>query len=112
MKHPPRLNRSIPLPKVTIVSVPHRVSLHRLGKGKLLRLKLGVSEPARVTIQLVGKHRKVVRRLTIARAKAGTFTALLSLKHIAARTYTLRVSAKDVAGARSLVSSRSLKVVG
>jgi hypothetical protein len=98
-------------PKVAIVSVSHRVSLRRLGKGKLLRLKLGVSEPAQVTIQLVGKHRKVVRSLTISRAKAGTFTALLSLKHIAARTYTLRVSAKDATGARSLVSSRSLKVV-
>jgi hypothetical protein len=107
---PPPPPGNVP-PKATIVNVPRIVSLHRLGKGKLLRLRLGVSEPAKVAIQLVTKQKKVVRSLTISRAKAGRFTALLSLKHLATRTYTLRVSAKDATGARSLVVSRSLKVV-
>ena len=42
-------------PKVTVVSIPHIVSLRHLGKGQLLKLKLNLSEPARVTIRLLYK---------------------------------------------------------
>jgi hypothetical protein len=107
---PPPPPGNVP-PKLTVVSTPHVVSLHRLGKGKLLTVKLKLSEPAKVTISLLGKKQRVVRSLTISRKKAGTFTALLSLKHIGKRTYTLRISARDAQGARSLVISRTLRVV-
>jgi hypothetical protein len=50
------------------------------------RAELGFGVPPKLT---------VVRCLTITRRKAGAFTALLSLKHVAKRTYTLRISAKD-----------------
>ena len=99
-------------PKVTVVRIPHKVSLRHLGKNRLLKLKLNLSEPAKVTIRLLaGKKLKLVRGLTINRHKAGTFTALLSLKHVARRTYTLRISARDPQGAQSLVITRRLKVV-
>ena len=94
-------------PKVTVVRIPHKVSLRHLGKKRLLKLKLNLSEPAMVTIRLLaGKKLKLVRGLTINRHKAGTFTALLSLKHVARRTYTLRISARDPQGAQSLVITR------
>ena len=99
-------------PKVTVVRIPHKVSLRHLGKKRLLKLKLRLSEPATVTIRLLaGKKLKLVRGLTINRRKAGTFTALLSLKHVARRTYTLRISARDPQGLRSVVITRTLKVV-
>jgi hypothetical protein len=96
-------------PKTTVLSVPHSVSLRHLGRGKLLPLKLRLSEPARVTIRLL-YHRKLVRSLTIARKKAGSFTALLSLRGVARRTYTLTISAKDPQGLQARVITRSLKV--
>jgi hypothetical protein len=99
-------------PKVTVVRIPHKVSLRHLGKKRLLKLKLKLSEPATVTIRLLaGKKLKLVRGLTINRHKAGTFTALLSLKHVARRTYILRISARDPQGLQSLVITRRLKVV-
>jgi hypothetical protein len=52
-----------------------------------------------------------VRSLTINRHNAGTFTALLSLKRVARRTYTLRISARDPQGLQSLVITRRLKGV-
>ena len=107
---PPPPVKNVP-PKVTIVSVPHVVSLRHLGKGKLLKLKLRLSEPAKVTIALIGKKHRVVRSLTITRKQAGAFTVLLSLKHIAKRTYTLRIGAIDPQGARSLIVNRTLRVV-
>ena len=86
--------------------------MRHLGKKRLLKLKLKLSEPATVTIRLLaGKKLKFVRGLTINRRKAGTFTALLSLKHVAKRTYTLRISARDPQGLQSLVITRTLKVV-
>ena len=52
-----------------------------------------------------------VRSLTIARTQAGTFTARLSLKHLAKRTYTIRISARDPQGARSLLVTRTLRII-
>ena len=99
-------------PKLTVLRIPHQVSLRHLGKKRLLKLQLKLSEPATVTIRLLaGKKLKAVRGLTINRHKAGTFTALLSLKHLARRTYTLRISARDPQGLQSLVITRRLKVV-
>jgi hypothetical protein len=96
-------------PKTTVISIPHSVSLRYLGKGKLLPVKLKLSEPARVTIRLLYR-KKLVRSLTVARTKAGTFTALLSLKGVARRTYALTISAKDPQGLQSLLITRSLRV--
>jgi hypothetical protein len=107
---PPPPAGNVP-PKATIISAPHVVSLRHLGKAKLLALKLKLSEPAKVTIRLLGKKHKVVRSVTITRKQAGTFTAKLSLKHIAKRTYTLRISATDPQGAKSIVVDRALRVV-
>ena len=99
-------------PKLTVLRIPHQVSVRHLGKKRLLKLQLKLSEPATVTIRLLaGKKLKAVRGLTINRHKAGTFTALLSLKHLARRTYTLRISARDPQGLQSLVITRRLKVV-
>jgi hypothetical protein len=103
-------NNNVP-PKVTVVSVAKIFSLHRAGKAKLLVLKIRLSEPAKVTIQLLNPKKKAVRSLTVNRKKSGTFTAALSLKHITKRSYTLRISAKDAQGAVSVISSRTLKVV-
>ncbi len=96
-------------PKVTVVHVPSVVSLRHLGKGKLLALKLKLSEPARVTIRLLYKKR-LVRSLTIARKKAGSFTAFLSLHGVARRTYKLTITAKDPQGLQSLSITRTLRV--
>jgi hypothetical protein len=96
-------------PKVTVVHVPSVVSLRHLGKGKLLALKLKLSEPARVTIRLLYKKR-LVRSLTIARKKAGSFTAYLSLHGVARRTYKLTISAKDPQGLQSLSVTQTLRV--
>ena len=52
-----------------------------------------------------------MRSLTISRKQAGTFTALLSLKHLPKRTYTIRISAQDAQGARSLLVTRTLRIV-
>ena len=96
-------------PKVTVVHIPSVVSLRHLGKGKLLALKLKLSEPARVTIRLLYKKR-LVRSLTIARKKAGSFTAFLSLHGVARRTYKLTITAKDPQGLQSLSITRTLRV--
>ena len=92
-----------------MVHVPSVVSLRHLGKGKLLALKLKLSEPARVTIRLLYKKR-LVRSLTIARKKAGSFTAFLSLRGVARRTYKLTITAKDPQGLQSLSITRTLRV--
>jgi hypothetical protein len=74
-----------------------------------LVLKLSLSKPAKVTVRLLAK-KKVVRSLTITRKKAGTFTVVLSLKKLKPHAYTLRVSAKDAKGLRSLALTRTLHV--
>jgi len=96
-------------PKVTVVRIPHKVSLRHLGKKRLLKLKLKLSEPARVTIRLLHKKR-LVRSLTIVRKKAGSFTAFLSLRGVARRTYKLTITAKDPQGLQSLSVTRTLRV--
>jgi hypothetical protein len=85
------------------------LALHFFAKGHLLKLKLSVSKPAKVTIRLLAK-KKVVRSLTISRKKAGTFTAILSLKGVKPHAYTLRISAKDGTGLQSLAVTRALRV--
>ena len=96
-------------PKPTKPKV-HIVSVHQFAKGHLLKLKLNLSEPAKVTIS-VRSRKKVVRALTVSRKKAGLFTVVLSLKNVAPHTYTLRVTAKDAQGLQSLAATRSLRVV-
>jgi hypothetical protein len=86
------------------------VSLHRIAKRHTLKLKLRISKPARVTIGLLAKKR-VVRSLTVARTEAGTFSVLLSLKNLEHHSYTLRITATDARGVKSLPVTRTLRVV-
>jgi hypothetical protein len=85
------------------------LALHRIAKRHTLKLRLSVSRPASVTIGLLAR-KKVVRSMTVTRTKAGPFTVFLSLGHLKHRAYTLRITAKDTQGVKTLPVTRTLRV--
>jgi hypothetical protein len=99
-------------PVVTVTPLGPKVKLKKLGKGRTLTVTLNVSEAAHVTIELLNKRGKVVRQATVDATAAGDVSAPLSLKHVKAGRYTLRVTATDAQGLSSVPVEQKLKLVG
>ena len=92
-------------PTVSIDDLPLKVKGKQLGKGRLLTVQLTVSEPARITLDVLNRRGRSVRQATIDQASAGSFDAQISLKRIRGKL-TLRVSATDVNGASTMVEQQ------
>ena len=67
---------AVPKPPKPAKPKVHIVSVHQIAKGHLLKVKIVLSKPAKVTIRVLSK-KKVVRALTVSRKKAGLFTVVL-----------------------------------
>ena len=89
-------------PTVSIDDLPDRVRSRDLGTGRLLTVQLTISEPATITLEIVNRKGKSLRRATVDQTSAGSFEAQISLKHIKGKE-TLRVTATDAGGARTVV---------
>jgi len=96
-------------PDISIDSLPDKVKIRKLGKGRLLSVGLTVSEPSTVTIQILNKKGKVLKQVVVSQATAGSFTAQISLEKVKARKLTLRVIATDADGASSAPADRQFK---
>ena len=90
-------------PTVSIDDLPDKVN--DLGRGRLLTVRLTVSEPATITLDILNKRGKTLRQVTLNQASAGSFEAQISLKHIRGKL-TLRVTATDVGGASTVVEQQ------
>src|SRR5207247_10275512 len=93
-------------PDVSIDSLPDKVKIRKLGKGRLLSVGLTVSEPSTVTIQILNKKGTVVKQVVVSQATAGSFTAQISLEKVKRGKLTLRVIATDAGGASSTPAER------
>src|SRR5947207_348285 len=92
-------------PTVSIDDLPDTVTQKDLGPGRLLTVHLTVSEPATITLDILGKNGRSLRQVTLNQTTAGSFPAQISLKHIK-RDVTLRVTATDAVGASAVVEQR------
>jgi len=96
-------------PDVSIDSLPDKVKIRKLGKGRLLSVGLTVSEPSTVTIQILNKKGTVVKQVVVSQARTGSFTAQISLEKVRRGKLTLRVIATDAGGASSTPAERQFK---
>jgi len=92
-------------PTVSIDDLPDKVKRKNLGRGRLLTLHLTVSEPAAITLDILNKQGKSLRRAMLNQTSAGSFGAQISLRHVKG-TLTLRVTATDVDGASTVVEQQ------
>src|SRR3989449_622724 len=92
-------------PTVSIDDLPDKVKAKQLGKGRLLTVQLTVSEPATITLDILNKQGKSLRRVTLNQTSAGSFEAQISLRHAKGKL-TLRVTATDVDGASAVVEQQ------
>src|SRR5262249_54143320 len=53
-----------------------------LASGRLLTLHLTVSEPATITLNILNRRGKSLRRTTLERTTAGSFETQISLRHV------------------------------
>ena len=72
---------------------------------RLLTVHLTVSEPATITLDLLGKKRRTLGHVTLDQTSAGSFPAQISLKHAKGKV-TLRVTATDANGASAVVEQQ------
>src|SRR5881397_111480 len=89
-------------PTVSIDDLPDKVKRKKLGRGRLLRVQLTVSEPATITLDILNKKGHSLRQVTLNQTSAGSFEAQISLRHAKGKL-TLRVTATDVDGASAVV---------
>jgi uncharacterized protein YfaS (alpha-2-macroglobulin family) len=68
-------------------------------------VRLTVSEPAIITVDVLSKKGRVLRQVTLDQASAGSFAAHVSLKHVRGRL-TLRVTATDADGASAVAEQQ------
>jgi hypothetical protein len=92
-------------PTVSIDDLPDTVARKGLGRRRMLTVHLTVSEPATITLDILGKKGRSLRRVTLNQTAAGAFAAQISLKHIEGRVL-LRVTATDQVGASTVVQQQ------
>jgi hypothetical protein len=92
-------------PTVSIDDLSDKVKQGELGRGRLLTLHLTVSEPTTITLDILDRQGRSLRRVTLNRTSAGSFDAQISLRHIKGRL-TLRVTATDADGASMVVEQQ------
>jgi hypothetical protein len=89
-------------PDASIDDLPARVRIKGLGKGQLLTVQVTLSEPATVTLEVLNRKGKSLRRVTVDRTSAGPFEVQIPMKHVKG-TLSLRVTATDADGASTAV---------
>ena len=92
-------------PTVSIDDLPDKVKRKQLGRGRLLRVQLTVSEPATITLDILNKKGHSLQKVTLNQTSAGSFEAQISLRHAKGKL-TLRVTATDVDGASAVVEQQ------
>src|SRR5881397_337563 len=92
-------------PTVSIDDLPDKVKRKKLGRGRLLRVQLTVSEPATITLDILNKKGHSLQKVTLNQTSAGSFEAQISLRHAKGKL-TLRVTATDVDGASAVVEQQ------
>ena len=92
-------------PTVSIDDLPDKVKRKQLGRGRLLRVQLTVSEPATITLDILNKKGQSLQKVTLNQTSAGSFEAQISLRHAKGKL-TLRVTATDVDGASAVVEQQ------
>ena len=92
-------------PTVSIDDLPAVVKRTDLASGRLLTLHLTVSEPATITLDILNRRGKSLRRTTLERTTAGSFETQISLRHVRG-SVTLRVTATDMDGASTVVEQQ------
>jgi hypothetical protein len=78
------------------------VKRNDLADGRQLTVHLTVSEPARITLDILDRQGALLRRTSLNQGSAGTFATQISLRHLRGRL-TLRVTATDAQGASTVV---------
>jgi hypothetical protein len=84
---------------------PRHGEAKRLGSGRVLTLHLTVSKPATITLDILNKRGTSLRRTTLDRTTARSFATPLSLRHVRGQV-TLRVTARDAAGASAVIQQQ------